>query len=59
MFACTKEAKRCFRKRRFDRCMRELDRLEGLRITLDSITRAAVIAIVRTLFGRGRDGRRH
>jgi len=38
MLACSKEAIRSFRKRRYDRCMRALDRFEHLRRALALIS---------------------
>ena len=56
MLACSKEAIRCFRKRRYDRCVRALDRFDHLRTALSNIERITARAILRSLFERGTNG---
>jgi hypothetical protein len=50
MLDCAKEAIRCFRKRRFDRCMRAMDRFDGLSRTLVTVDRLAARVILRAIF---------
>ena len=56
MLACSKEAIRCFRKRRYDRCVRALDRFDRLRNVLANVDRMAAHAILRSLIERGVNG---
>jgi len=56
MLVCSKEAIRCFRKRRYDRCMRALDRFDHLRKALENIDRMAACAVLRSLIERGING---
>lgn len=53
MLACSKEAIRSFRKRRYDRCMRALERFERLRQVFVVINRLTVRALVGALFEGG------
>jgi len=59
MLACAKEAIRCFRKRRYDRCLRSLERFDGLHHTLEAIDQKAAHTILRSIFERGSYGRNH
>ena len=49
MLACSKEANRCFRKRRYDRCMRSLDHFERLLKALENIDRLAALTVLSSL----------
>ncbi len=55
MRSCVKDAIRCFRKRRYERCMRALDRFERLRRALETIGGL----VVRAALNSPPEGRRH
>ena len=49
MLACSKEANRCFKKRRYDRCIRSLNHFERLLKALENIDRLAALAVLTSL----------
>lgn len=59
MQGCAKEAIRCFRKHRYDRCMREMEHLDRLRRVLDSIDSKVKHKMLRYLMEGGNDDCRH
>lgn len=59
MLACSKEATRSFRKRRYDRCMRALDRFERQRQALSIISHLTTRVIINALIERRDHACRH
>lgn len=57
MLACSKEAIRSFRKRRYDRCMRALDRFEHLRQAITIISQLTARVIIASLIEGRSNGR--
>lgn len=53
MLACSKEAIRSFRKRRYDRCMRAMAQMDHLYKVLKTIDRKAADTLLRVIFERG------
>jgi len=58
MLACSKEAIRSFRKRRYDRCMRALDRFERQRQALTIISHLTARVIINALIEGSEHGNR-
>lgn len=59
MLACAKEAIRAFGKRRYDRCLLALDKLERLRRALEAVEDKVALGLLGSLSERGRSGRRN
>ena len=49
MLACIKDAIRCYRKHRYDRCMHSLNRFDHLRKALENIDSRAAHTVLRSL----------